>query len=104
MMAGGGVHDGQRFVSEASFAALTTDRLTAEQRSANALFLGPDAGWGLGMATPLDGRGGFGWDGGTGTSWRTHPSTGVTGILLTQRAMTSPEPPQLFTDFWAAAR
>ena len=54
------------------------------------------------MATPLDGRGGFGWDGGTGTTWRTEPSTGVTGILLTQRAMTSPEPPQVFADFWAA--
>jgi hypothetical protein len=28
---------------------------------------------------------------------------GITGILLTQRAMTSPEPPPLFRDFWQDA-
>jgi hypothetical protein len=28
---------------------------------------------------------------------------GVTGILLTQRAMTSPEPPDAFLDFWECA-
>ena len=46
---------------------------------------------------------GFGWDGGTGTTWRSDPRTGLTGILFTQRSMTSPEPPQAFTDFWHAA-
>ena len=46
---------------------------------------------------------GYGWDGGTGTTWRTDPVRGLTGILLTQRAMTSPEPPPLFADFWAGA-
>jgi CubicO group peptidase (beta-lactamase class C family) len=100
MMATGG----GGLLSPTSFELLTTNRLTDAQRTANALFLGGDAGWGLGMATPLEGRGGFGWDGGTGTSWRTDPSTGVTGILLTQRAMGSPEPPQVFADFWAATR
>jgi hypothetical protein len=44
---------------------------------------------------------GYGWDGGSGTSWRTNAHHGVTGILLTQRAMTSPEPPRVFDDFWA---
>ena len=29
---------------------------------------------------------GFGWDGGTGTTWRSNPRSGVTGILFTQRA------------------
>jgi len=47
--------------------------------------------------------GGFGWEGGSGTTWRTDPSTGLTGILLTQRMMTSPEPPELVTEFWTAA-
>ena len=47
--------------------------------------------------------GGFGWEGGTGTSWRTDPAVGLTGILLTQRAMTSPEPPCVVNDFWNAA-
>ena len=95
---------GAGLLSPTSFELLTTDRLTAAQRTANALFLGDGAGWGLGMATPLDGRGGFGWDGGTGTTWRTDPSSGATGILLTQLAMTSPQPPKVFADFWAATR
>jgi CubicO group peptidase (beta-lactamase class C family) len=104
MMVAGGVVDGERFLSPTSFDLSTTNRLTEAQRRANTLFLGAGGGWGLGMATPLDGRGGFGWDGGTGTSWRTDPSTGVTGILLTQRAFASPEPPPVVGDFWAAAR
>jgi CubicO group peptidase (beta-lactamase class C family) len=47
--------------------------------------------------------GGFGWEGGGGTAWRTDPSTGLTGILLTQRMVTSPEPTDLVKDFWTAA-
>jgi len=66
------------------------------------------SGWGYGMAVPAaDGSasvpGGFGWDGGTGTSWRSDRTRDLTGILLTQRAMTSPEPPELFTEFWRRA-
>jgi hypothetical protein len=37
-------------------------------------------------------------DGGTGTTWRSNLDRDLTGILLTQRAMTSPQPPQLFVD------
>ena len=37
---------------------------------------------------------GFGWDGGTGTTWRSDPDRDLTGILITQRAMTSPQPPE----------
>ena len=44
-----------------------------------------------------------GWEGGSGTTWRTDTAAGLTGILLTQRMMTSPEPTELVTDFWAAA-
>jgi CubicO group peptidase (beta-lactamase class C family) len=46
---------------------------------------------------------GYGWEGGSGTAWRTDPATGLTGILLTQRTMTSPEPPEVARDFWSAA-
>jgi len=46
---------------------------------------------------------GYGGEGGSGTAWRTDPATGLTGILLTQRMMTSPEPPAVVRDFWAAA-
>jgi CubicO group peptidase (beta-lactamase class C family) len=84
------------------------DRTTAQERAENLLFFGDHSGWGLMMAVPAaDGStgipGGYGWEGGTGTSWRTDPAAGLTGILLTQRAMTSPEPPEVVTDFWNAA-
>ena len=42
-------------------------------------------------------------NGGTGTAWSSDPARGLTGILLTTRAMTSPEPPPHFVDFWDAA-
>jgi hypothetical protein len=83
---------------------MITDRLTAAQRDASGLFL-VDLGWGLGLATPAAGTAapfpsGVGWDGGTGTTWRSDLATGATGILFTQRQATSPEPPPLMRDFW----
>jgi CubicO group peptidase (beta-lactamase class C family) len=109
MLGAGGWHGGRRLLSDASVAAMTRNHLTEEQRAANTLFLGEHGGWGYGMAAPVPLEGeppvpwGYGWDGGTGTTWRTDPVRGVTGILLTQRAMTSPEPPPLFREFWDAA-
>jgi CubicO group peptidase (beta-lactamase class C family) len=104
MMAAGG---GQLLAPE-SLRAMTRDRMTAKERADNTIFVGDHSGWGLMMSVPAgDGRtgvpGGFGWDGGTGTSWRTDKKAGVTGILLTQRMVTSPEPAAINTDFWAAA-
>jgi CubicO group peptidase (beta-lactamase class C family) len=108
MMRNRGVHDRSRLISESAFEMMTTDQLTAEQREASTTFL-QHGSWGLGLGTPRRGSestripGGFGWDGGTGTTWRTDPARDVTGILLTQRAMTSPQPPQVMADFWRAA-
>jgi CubicO group peptidase (beta-lactamase class C family) len=105
----GGVHRGRRIVSEASLALMTTDHLTPAQREAGTAILGPNDSWGLGLAVPAAGGdrahipGGFGWNGGSGTSWRCDPERDLTGILLTQRGMPSPEPPPLFDDFWRAA-
>jgi CubicO group peptidase (beta-lactamase class C family) len=45
----------------------------------------------------------YGWDGGLGTAWRYDPKEDLTGILLTQRAWTSPVPPKVCLDFWASA-
>jgi CubicO group peptidase (beta-lactamase class C family) len=65
----------------------------------------PSAGLGLGV--PAAGSPdqslpcGIGWDGGIGTRWRSNPRSGVTGILLTQREVTSPAPPPVVEDFWA---
>ncbi|MEY2458769.1 MAG: hypothetical protein QOG30_599 [Acidimicrobiaceae bacterium] len=99
--------DGGDLLSPESVRAMLIDRMTAVDRAENAVFVGDHSGWGLMMSVPAgDGStgvpGGFGWDGGTGTMWRTDPAVGVTGILLTQRAMTSPEPTELMTDFWNA--
>ncbi|MFA5885438.1 MAG: serine hydrolase domain-containing protein [Acidimicrobiia bacterium] len=103
MAAGGG-----DLLSPESVRLMLIDRMTAEERLANRIFVGDHSGWGLMMAVPAaDGStgipGGFGWEGGTGTSWRTDPAVGLTGILLTQRAMISPEPPEIVSDFWTAA-
>src|SRR5215472_14565607 len=109
MLLAGGVHGGERVLSAASVAAMTRDHLTAEQRESSRLFLGEHGGWGYGMAAPGPITGeppvpwGFGWDGGTGTKWRSDPARGLTTILLTQRAMGSPEPPPIYREFWEAA-
>ena len=81
---------GELAVAE-SVRLMMIDRMTAEERAANRIFVGDHSGWGLMMRVPsADGStgipGGFGWEGGTGTSWRTDPVLGLTGILLTQRA------------------
>ena len=98
---------GEPVLSPESVALMTTDRLTKAQRDAAGIFLGEHSGWGLGMEVPAAGTTaplpcGIGWDGGTGTTWRSNPNSGVTGILFTQRCMTSPEPPKVMDDFWAA--
>jgi CubicO group peptidase (beta-lactamase class C family) len=108
MLLADGRHGTERVLSQASVTAMTHDRLTDVQRESARLFLG-QGGWGYGVTTPGPLSGdppvpwGFGWDGGTGTTWRSDPVRDLTGILFTQRAMTSPEPPRHFTEFWAAA-
>jgi CubicO group peptidase (beta-lactamase class C family) len=107
MMLAGGTGQGERILSSATVALMTTDRLTPSQRDASAVFLGEHLGWGLGLAVPGTGSSdqplpsGIGWDGGTGTTWRSNPRSGVTGILFTQRQATSPAPPPVVEDFWA---
>ncbi|HMJ00445.1 MAG TPA: serine hydrolase domain-containing protein [Gaiellaceae bacterium] len=107
MLLAGGTGHGERILSPATLALMTADRLTPSQRDASALFLGDHGGWGLGLVVPAAGSSdqplpyGIGWDGGTGTTWRSNPRSGVTGILFTQRASTSPTPSQLVEDFWA---
>jgi len=109
LLAAGGRHGGEQVLSPASVAAMTRDHLTPAQRSSARLFLGKSGGWGYGMAAPGERHGeapvpfGYGWTGGTGTAWTTDPVRGLSGILLTTRAMTSPEPPPHFVEFWDAA-
>ncbi len=100
--------DGGSLLYAESVRLMTLDRMTAAERAENGMFVGDHSGWGLMMLVPAaDGStgipGGYGWEGGSGTAWRTDTAAGLTGILLTQRMVTSPEPTELVTDFWAAA-
>jgi CubicO group peptidase (beta-lactamase class C family) len=110
MMLNKGLHGRERILSRASVELMTTDQLTAEQKTGAELFFKDNSSsWGMGMAvttkrTELWGSPGrFGWDGGYGTSAYADPAEDMVGILLTQRMMDSPAPPKVFTDFWTTA-
>jgi CubicO group peptidase (beta-lactamase class C family) len=111
MLLEGGRRGHAQVLSRLSVEAMTTNQLTAEQMTDPEVsgFLGPDRGWGLGMAvfTRRDGvaavPGRFGWDGGFGTSWSSDPKEGLVGILLTTRTWDSPSGPAVFHDFWTLA-
>ena len=86
---------------------MTRNHLTEAQRASAPLFLGEHGGWGYGMAAPGPTRAGppepsgYGWNGGTGTLWTTDPDYGLTGIVLSTRAMTSPGRPRTW---WTSGR
>lgn len=115
MLLNHGVHGGERILSRAAVELMTTDRLTSEQRAARDRMYGNIApmtvgqglhgGWGFGMAvrTHRSGYapvGQFGWDGGTGTTAYADPEHRLTGILLTQVGMSTPDSSRLAHDFW----
>ena len=89
---------------------MTTDHLTPEHKGAAHWVpqYFDQHGWGFGIAVVIrtDGLGrspgAFGWDGGLGTSWYSDPMNQLVGVLLTQRAWTSPVPPDVCRDFWRA--
>jgi CubicO group peptidase (beta-lactamase class C family) len=108
MLLAGGTGNGHRIISAESVARLTSDQLTPAQRRGNEVFLGPHGSWGFGLAVPATGSSdvpfpcGTGWDGGTGTTWRSETRRGVTAMLFTQRHATSPVPPPFIENFWSA--
>jgi CubicO group peptidase (beta-lactamase class C family) len=111
MMLNKGKHGGRRILSRASVEAMTTDQLTPEQKAVSGLGPGffDNHGWGFGVSivtrqVDLAGSvGQFGWSGGLGTSWCTDPREELVGVLMTQRAWTSPVPPDVCRDFWTLA-
>jgi CubicO group peptidase (beta-lactamase class C family) len=109
MLLAGGTGNGQRILSPASVARMTSDQLTPSQRDGNTLFLGSHGSWGFGVSVPAADSSdapfpcGVGWDGGTGTTWRSDTGRGVTAMLFTQRHATSPVPSPLIEGFWAGA-
>jgi CubicO group peptidase (beta-lactamase class C family) len=66
-------------------------------------------GWGFGVAvqvartSPARSIGSYGWDGGLGSTWANDPAEDLVGILLTNQAFTSPEPPTVVQAFWTGA-
>jgi CubicO group peptidase (beta-lactamase class C family) len=104
----GGAVDGRRILSETSVRAMTTNRLTDEQRAASTLFL-EGQGWGFGGSVdvepidPWNVPGRYGWVGGTGTAAHVVPATGTIALLLTQVQMAGPTPTPLMRDFWRYA-
>ena len=85
----GGVHRGQRLLSERSIAMMTTNHLTTEQVEGGGILLS-GSGWGYGVsvtvapdeASPVPGR--YGWLGGYGTTWCNDPHRRLVAIALTQ--------------------
>jgi CubicO group peptidase (beta-lactamase class C family) len=110
MMLNKGEHNGVRILSRPSVELMTTDHLTPEQKARSALMPGDldffGYGFGVSVVTRRDHLptiGTFGWDGGLGTSWRSDPGEQMVTILMTQRAWTSPTPPDICLDFWTSA-
>ncbi|MFE4621197.1 MULTISPECIES: serine hydrolase domain-containing protein [Streptomyces] len=115
MLLNHGTHGGERILSRPAVELMTTNRLTPEQQTARTAMYrsiahltvgqGQHGGWGLGMAvrTHRDDYapvGQFGWDGGTGTTAYADPANRLTGILLTQVGMSTPDSARLIHDFW----
>ena len=109
MMLGKGRLGGQRILSRPTVELMTTDQLTPAQKVGSEIFFALKRGWGFGMAvgtgrdTTSATPGRFGWDGGFGTSGYSDPGEDLVGILMTQRMLDSPQPPQVFSDFWTSA-
>jgi len=109
MLLNGGRLGSERILSRPSVELMTSDQLTAEQKIGSELFFADHRGWGFGVSVftkrdhlhTVPGR--FGWEGGYGTSWYSDPREQLTGILLTQRLMDSPQAPKVMADFWTAA-
>lgn len=117
MLLNQGMHGNQRILSRPAVELMTTNRLTPEQQAARHAMAtnnvhvsfgqGQHGGWGFGMAVrtyrgdyaPI---GQFGWDGGSGTTTYADPHNQLTGILLTQVGMSTPDSARLIHDFWTA--
>jgi CubicO group peptidase (beta-lactamase class C family) len=96
--------DGAGLLSPASVAAMTTDRLTPEQRegpSAKAFLDSGGWGYGVGVVNGEEGAAGrrYGWAGGLGTLWYSWPDHDLAAVLLTQ---VMPPDAEVFAAFTSA--
>jgi len=101
-----GRHGDTQLLSEHAVEQMTKDQLSEEQRAANRIFFGDHSGWGFGMSVTLGPDeylrypGTYGWTGGRGTFAYTDPVNRISGIIMTNRNLDSPEPPKPFVTFW----
>jgi CubicO group peptidase (beta-lactamase class C family) len=108
MLLAGGIHGRRRLLSRPTVEAMTTNQLTPAQMAASSPAPDGSLGWGLGIGVHLHrtgtalSPGSYGWDGGLGSAWANDPAEDLVGILLTNQAWTSPEPPAVTRDFWTA--
>lgn len=104
MLLNGGTHSGTRLLSEDAIRRMHTDHIPSEQKARSPFGPGfwETFGWGYGTSVVLhpspDTPRGNGWSGGYGTTAYWHHDT--VAILLAQRLMDSPAPPDHFTTFW----
>jgi len=109
MLLNKGRHEDTEILSRTAVELMTSDQITAENRVGAELFFGDFRSWGFVMSVDIrsddlsHNPGRFGWDGGTGTTAYVDPAENMIGILFTQRMMDSPEPPNVFSDFWTLA-
>jgi len=109
MMLNKGRHGREQILFRATVELMTSDQVTAEQRTGSEIFFGTHSSWGLGIAVDIQRSqifqtpGRFGWTGGFGTTAYADPQEGMIGILFTQRLMDSPQPPKVYDDFWTLA-
>jgi CubicO group peptidase (beta-lactamase class C family) len=110
MLLNKGKHGGERILSRPSVELMATDQLTPEQKAASPFpGLWENRGWGFGVCvvTHRDGvaatPGQYGWNGGFGSSWSVDPAEEMVAMVMTQRAFTSPIPPETILDFWTLA-
>ena len=111
MLLAKGKHGRDRILSRPSVETMTTDQLTPEQKAASPwpgrCWDTRGCGFGMTVVTKRDDLaatpGQFGGNGGYGTSWSVDPTEDMVGMLMTQRALTSPILPNVVFDFWASA-
>ena len=100
--------DGGAVLSDHEVRRMGSDRLDPRQRAAAQAFFGERWSWGLGCQVKLAvgdtalAPGGFGWNGGKGTTAYVDPARGLAAVLFTQRGLTGPRQPEAFVAFWDA--
>jgi CubicO group peptidase (beta-lactamase class C family) len=103
LLAGGIGPTGERVLDGQLVRAMTSDQLTAAQKTRGGFGPGFFDGHSWGFCQAVYRSGAYGWDGGFGTSWLVDPAHELVVIVLTQRMFDGPATPQLHRDIQAAA-